>query len=311
MNLKYLFIFYTALLISLNGLLGFKVINDQGKPNLIQFKWNASHDDHPVCSQAYSLDKGKNWKLDSSLPQKTFDVNKMIGVIELRNYKIKQGLRDEFISYFETNFIKSQEDLGGLILGRYRVKDQENNFCWIRGFQSMNTRSVFLPSFYKGAFWKEHRTDANNMLANNDNVYLLRPLTMKGDSLVSSNSISSEILNPQKGVTVIEFYIANSKLEKLKQLFAQHYLHELKINGFHRLSIWTSELQTNDFPQLPVFQDPNLLVVISFFPNEQDYRTAIHKVKTTISDHLKSELDDTITLTNTWILYPTTNSLSH
>src|ERR1044071_8049651 len=57
-----------------------------------------------------------------------------IRVLELRNYVTKPGQRDKFISYFEANFIDSENALGGYILGQFRVKDSDDNFFWIRGF---------------------------------------------------------------------------------------------------------------------------------------------------------------------------------
>lgn len=106
------------------------------------------------------------YKPDSTAP---------IGVIELRNYLIKLGLRDRFIHYFEENFIEPQEALNGYLLGQYRVKGADDNFFWIRGFKNMQERSHFLPTFYYGPVWKQHKEIANAMLANNDNVYLLQP----------------------------------------------------------------------------------------------------------------------------------------
>jgi len=107
-----------------------------------------------------------------------------IGVIELRNYVMKHGMRDPFIRFFEKNFIESQDTLQGYVLGRYRVADKDDNFCWIRGFENMHVRGTFLPSFYHGAVWKKNRIAANGMLANNDNVYLLKPMVLQDDSLV-------------------------------------------------------------------------------------------------------------------------------
>src|SRR5918997_78386 len=104
-----------------------------------------------------------------------------IRVLELRNYVTKPGQRDKFISYFETNFIDSQNAIGGYILGQFRVKDADDNFFWMRGFDDMASRSRYLPEFYRGVFWKQRRNDANDMLLNNDNVHLLKPLSLSED----------------------------------------------------------------------------------------------------------------------------------
>jgi hypothetical protein len=222
---------------------------------------------------------------------------------------MKHGMRDPFIRFFEQNFIESQDTLRGYILGRYRVADRDDNFCWVRGFENMQVRSTFLPSFYHGAVWKKNRSAANAMLANNDNVYLLKPMALQGDSLVAAGPVSSQTLSPQKGITVVQFYIANSKLLHLLKLFSKRYLDKMKESGFARFSVWTSEMQQNDFPQLPVFQDKNLLAVISFFKNEAEYLTARRKLESGLPPDVKADFDDTITIKNTWVLHPTEKSL--
>ncbi|MFL5740200.1 MAG: hypothetical protein ACJ75B_08280 [Flavisolibacter sp.] len=237
-------------------------------------------------------------------------LSRKIGVIELRNYVTKPGLRDSFIHYFEENFVQSQESLGGFLLGRYRIKGEEDHFCWIRGFENMQSRSQFLPSFYNGTFWKEHRSVANSMLANNDNVYLLRPMVLQQDSLKPVPYVDSRSLLPRPGIAVIRLYIANTKLPKLMTLFAKEYLSLLRECGFRDYSIWTSEMEPNTFPQLPVFQDPNLMVLISFFPNESEYNTVMHLIEKRLPPNLLLELNDTITLSSTWYLYPTAKSLN-
>jgi len=83
----------------------------------------------------------------------------------------------------------------------------------------------------------------------------------------------------------------------------------MKESGFDRFSVWTSEMQQNDFPQLPVFQDKNLLAVISFFNNEAEYSAALRKLESGLPPDLKADFDDTITIKNTWILHPTEKSL--
>lgn len=191
-----------------------------------------------------------------------------IGVIELRNYVIKHGLRDSFISYFEENLIQPQEELKGYLPGRYRVKGAEDNFCWIRGFKDMKERSTFLPAFYYGHLWKQHKAMANSMLANNDNVYLLHPLSLRDDSLMPVKSINNSLLLPYRGIAVIEYYTANTKLDQLLKLFAKEYLPLVRECGVQNFTVWTSVLEENDFPGLPVFQDKNLLVKITFYENE-------------------------------------------
>ncbi len=67
--------------------------------------------------------------------------------------------------------------------------------------------------------------------------------------------------------------------------------------------------QPNDFPQLPVFQDKNLMVMITHFINELDYYEATKTIYSKMSEALKSDLQDAITIKNTLILYPTEKTI--
>lgn len=239
---------------------------------------------------------GMNEIRDSTVP---------IGVLELRNYVIKKGMRDSFISYFEENLVQPQNDLKGYVLGQYRVKSAPDNFCWLRGFSSMRARSTFLPAFYYGPVWKQHRNTANSMLANNDNVYLLHPLVLKKDSLDEVTSIDHSLLIPHEGIAVIEFYISNTRLPELLQVFAKEYLPVWKDCAIDQYTLWTCVLEENDFPRLPVFQDKNLLLSITFYKNENDYEESQKKLEEKISADLRAKLQDVITIKNTMIVYPT------
>lgn len=289
------------------------------KPILLQFKWDATNTDEPVWSQAFSTDNGKSWEwnwymyfekekrsaFSQIVPSITSTDPDSIGVIELRNYLLKQGKRDSFISYFEEHFIVSQRIQNGYPLAQYRVKDNVDNFFWIRGFENLKSRSTFLPTFYYGDYWKRHREPANSMIANNDNVHLLKPLMLKNDVLVSTPGVKSSELASNDRIAVVDFYTANTKLNQLKELFGKTYLPLLKDCGIFCFTIWESVLEENDFPQLPVFQDKNLLVMITFYRNELDYAEAMKTVESKTTDNIKAALLDAITKKQTIILYPT------
>lgn len=292
------------------------------KKILVQFLWNISDPVRPVWSQAFSADDGKTWewnwhmhftkdetkaKTENDSIQPPGKLNKpkdSINLIELRNYVLKPGLRDRFIGYFEDNFVQSQNELGAYILGEYRVKGAEDHFFWMRGFHDMASRGKFLTSFYYGSFWKAHRDSANAMLANNDNVYLLKPLTVEHDTLISGKGIDIAQLKKNKGIAVIDFYVANTKLDKLRELFSKDYLPLVENAGIKDYSLWESELEENNFPQLPVFQDKNLLVAISFFQDEEEYREKQKQLEASISADLKDRMMDVITTKNSLVIYP-------
>ena len=88
-----------------------------------------------------------------------------MNTIELRNYLLKPGTRDKFIQYFKDHFIESQNALGAYTLGLFNIKGEDDRFFWIRGFDSMQERSRFLPAFYGGEVWKEFGPAANDTRA--------------------------------------------------------------------------------------------------------------------------------------------------
>ena len=296
-----------------------------GKDILLQFLWDATNPDKPVWSQAFSPDNGQTWEWNwymyfsndesgngveqSSINSLSLAADQQIKVLELRNYVTKPGLRDKFIDYFETNFIDSQNVLGGCILGQFRVKAADDNFFWFRGYKDMEARSRYLPEFYYGQHWKRYRNKANEMLVNNDNVYLLKPLSFS-ESL-QGTAINSDVLGKKKGLVVIDYYVANTRLTELIGFFKDKYLDFLKANAINDLSLWISEMEENDFTGLPVFQDKNLLVAITLYKDEAQYQQTLNKINAEANKELQNQLREIVTTRNTVILYPTKNSFSN
>lgn len=228
-----------------------------------------------------------------------------IKLIELRNYLIKPGQRDAFIRYFADNFIESQNSRGGYILGRYRVSEAPDRFFWIRGFRDMASRSQFLNDFYLGPFWKAHRDYPNSVLLNNDLVYLLKPVDINTGP--DDTAFNMNWFRGKKGMAVVDFYISNTRRDQLISFFRTKYRAVLQAAGMDAASYWISETEPNDFKALPVFQDPNLLVQISFYNNEKEYHSKLKTLEQLSGAELKTEMADLITIRNTMIIYPTEN----
>ena len=97
-------------------------------------------------------------------------------VLELRQYTLQPGRRDELIALFEHEFIEPQEQAGARLLGTFRDLDDADRFVWLRGFADMSARADALGTFYGGPIWKQHRDAANATIVDSDNVLLLRSL---------------------------------------------------------------------------------------------------------------------------------------
>lgn len=290
-----------------------------GREILMQFQFDAANPDKPIWSQAFSPDNGKTWernwymyfsKAGAEEPAPTKDSGTVtspgidINVIELRNYILRPGTRDAFINYFKQHFIGTQNEMGGYTPAQFKVKNAEDNFFWIRGFNDMQSRSKFLPVFYHGPVWKQYGAGANSMLLNNDNVYLLKRLTYNNGNPEHGKPVNISRLKAGGNIAVVDFYIANSKLDQLISFFSGKYLPVLKNAGIENYSLWISELTENDFPRLPVFQDKNLLVVITFYKDELEFKSKQKIASTSLTEDQKKELQDIVTMKNSLVLYP-------
>src|SRR5688572_322684 len=208
---------------------------------------------------------------------------KNINVLELRNYLLKPNLADTFSQYFHSNFVAPMNELGGYTLGEFKISDVNDRFVWLRGFTNMETRVKFLNDFYiNSTTWKEHGNGANEMMINWHNVYLLKPLH------------KNVFLKTHKGFTVIDFYVCNSTLDKVIELFDSEYIPFLKTINVEDISLWVSEMTENDFPRLPVFQDKNLLLTISNYQDKNDYE-AKQKAIDRMPERLKKSMQELIT----------------
>ena len=98
-----------------------------------------------------------------------------IGVVELRQYTLRPGRRDELIDLFDREFVESQEACGITVLGQFRDLDDPDRFVWLRGFADLAGRHAGLTAFYGGPVWAEHRDAANDTMLDSDDVLLLRP----------------------------------------------------------------------------------------------------------------------------------------
>ena len=235
--------------------------------------------------------------------------NQNIKVLELRNYLLKPNMADAFGNYFNNHFVQPMTELGGYTLGQFKMSGVNDRFIWLRGFTDMSTRVKFLNDFYvHSPVWKEFGSGANDMMINSDNVYLLRPLNNNKNSKEQSDGINSNLLKTDKGVIVVDFYICNSTLDKVINLFNSAYVPFLKTLDIHNSSLWVSEMSENDFPRLPAFQDKNLLLTITTYKDENEYEIKQKQINSMMTE-LRNSMLELITTQSNLILYPINKSL--
>jgi hypothetical protein len=192
-------------------------------------------------------------------------------IIELRNYLLKEGATGDFIRFFEEHFLFSQREEGMSTLGQFAVVGEPDRFVWIRAFESMETRRRGLTSFYGGPAWKAHGPTANSMMLEFHDVHLLRPLAPITDltgglSLEERASEPAGALPPHTGLVAVDFYRSGpGGLDRLAELFERHLRPALVEQGGQALGHFVAEMAPNDYPGLPVYQEADLLVVLSAY----------------------------------------------
>lgn len=229
------------------------------------------------------------------------DDDTQIKVLELRNYLLKPKSIENFRKLFNDRFVEPMKELGGYTVGQFRINGDEDKFVWMRGFQDMKSRFDFLNAFYLNSpVWKKYRGDANGMIVNSDNVYLLRPLEINNLTVAEAE----RRFGKKNAVVVVDFYICNSTLDKTIALFKKDYIPFLKGLDVKDVTFWVSEMSENDFPRLPVFQDKNLLVSITVFKSEQEAETKLKRINSPTAE-LDNSMKELITTRTRLTLYPT------
>ena len=171
-------------------------------------------------------------------------------MVELRQYTLKPGRRDDLIRVFEREFVESQEAEGMFLFGTFRDLDRDDRFVWVRGFRDMDERLAALTAFYTGRAWKANAAEANDTMIDVDDVLLLRPLAP-----VSLTPIADSDIRP---VTARIRHVHDGELrsevaERLVESTAG--------------AAWIAAFETlhaeNTFPGLPIRADADVVVVLS------------------------------------------------
>ena len=192
----------------------------------------------------------------------------MAEVLELRQYTLHPGRRDELIELFDTEFVESQEAVGAQVLGQFRDRDDDDRFVWLRGFADMPTRAAALAAFYDGPVWRAHREAANETMVDSDNVLLLRPA--RPDAGFRAGVRGTQTHYPLVVATLC--YFAGPIDADDLALFDATVVPQLAAVGAQWLATLATEAATNTFPRLPVREGEHVLACFTAFDSVEAYR---------------------------------------
>jgi len=187
-----------------------------------------------------------------------------LGVFELRQYTLKGGTRAAFTSLFGREFVTSQDQVGSHVRAVFRDLDDPDRFVWIRGFADMDARKAALEAFYFGPVWQAHRTEANAMIVDSDNVLLLKPVAGTiGPHMGSGKGVVRIAINRLREVDPAGFEaFFNARMQPV-----------IEAAGARVVATLTTEAAANTFPRLPVREHDPVFLWAGHFPDEAAERT--------------------------------------
>ncbi|MFI5933046.1 NIPSNAP family protein [Actinoplanes sp. NPDC051494] len=163
-------------------------------------------------------------------------------IVELRQYTLHPGRRDELIELFDREFVETQEALGMGVLGQFRDVDAPDRFVWLRGFPDMASRAASLAAFYGGPVWAAYRDRANATMIAFDDVLLLRELPGGTGLPLTGTRLRED--PPSRVVVTLRFADA-------------------PFTAYPSSAGFTTEYSENTFPALPVREGEHVLVTVT------------------------------------------------
>ena len=194
----------------------------------------------------------------------------VLSVLELRQYTLHPGRRDDLIALFEREFVEPQERVGARILATFRDLDDPDKFVWLRGFADMAARGDALAAFYGGPAWQAHRGQANATMIDSDDVHLLRPIGGdQGLQAALQPRPPTGAASPAGGVFTITLCpLRRPADDALVHAFDQC-IHPWWVGvGGDLLACWATEPAPNNFPRLPVHEDRPVVAWLTRFDDE-------------------------------------------
>ncbi|WP_116052076.1 NIPSNAP family protein [Amycolatopsis palatopharyngis] len=201
-------------------------------------------------------------------------------VVELRQYTLRPGRRDDLVDLFDREFLESQEAVGARIIGQFRDLRDPDRFVWLRGFADMDTRKSALGGFYGGEVWRANRTAANDTMVDSDDVLLLRPLGENtGFGGLPARPQAGSASPPGSVVLATIYQLPRPVDAEFRAFFEQRVAPLMAESGALPVGAFETEPAENNFPALPVRAGVNVLVWFAILPGEQAHRAHLAKLE--------------------------------
>jgi hypothetical protein len=146
------------------------------------------------------------------------------------------------------------------LIGQFRDRRRADRFVWLRGFSSMESRHEALEAFYDGPIWSADRNEANNTMADSDDVLLLKParpeLAFHIDARMGTPPHDRGPATVLAGI----YQMPRPVDTWLVSQFEQQVAPILQANRVKLEGVFVTEAARNTFTRLPVREGEHVLV---------------------------------------------------
>jgi hypothetical protein len=183
-------------------------------------------------------------------------------IVELRQYLLQRGRRDELIELFDRELVDSQEAVGVRVIGQFRDVDRVNHFVWMRGFPDRVARQQALTSFYGGPVWREHGRAAAATMIDSDDVHQLKAISEPDDRLGIRPSNDRDRSGDRGAILVVIAHRRSDQTTDQDDLIREHLIPIVEDSGVRTVGMYTTDPAANPYPALPVRRS-NVLVWVA------------------------------------------------
>jgi hypothetical protein len=179
-------------------------------------------------------------------------------IVELRQYLLHRGRRDELIELFDRELVETQEAFGMRVIGQFRDVDRPNHFVWLRGFRDHGERGRALAGFYGGPVWRKHGAAAAATMIDSDDVHQLGAAVAE-EQLRIRHAKDRDADGARGSILII---VSHRRRNDDDDLLRELLIPTVEEAGVRTLGLYATDRVENPFPALPV-RPSNVLVWIA------------------------------------------------
>jgi hypothetical protein len=170
-------------------------------------------------------------------------------IVELRQYLLRRGRRDELIELFDRELVETQEAVGICVIAQFRDVDRPNHFVWLRGFADHVQRGEALARFYGGPAWRKHGAAAAATMIDSDDVHQLRAARHPDEQLRIRQPADRDADGARGAVLIV---VCHRRSDDHDEQVRELVIPAIEGAGVRTLGLYTTDPAENPYPALPV-----------------------------------------------------------